>query len=108
MSIHFASQDAQQTSSSATSAPTDSTTARVETINMKGRTNSEILQELIRVTKAYPIEPTEEEKEELRLLEEQRLRSLRDSKLSKEVRARVKRERELLEQARGDLASREA
>ena len=118
MSIHFASQSAKQTLSSATSSPaaTDSTTAsttpsdqeptdRIETINMKNRTNSEILQELMRITKAYPVEPTVEEQDEMRSLEEQSVRSQRDSKMSQEVRARVKREKELLEQARGDLAS---
>ena len=71
---------------------------------MKQRTNTEILNELVRVTNAFPIEPTPEEMEEIRTLEEQRVRSERDSKLSREVRARVKREKELLEQARGDVA----
>ncbi|TKA32952.1 hypothetical protein B0A50_01178 [Salinomyces thailandicus] len=119
MSIHFApSESSPQTSDSATSSPapvqstTGSTTPsahapteRVQTIDMKHRTDSEILQEVIRLTKAFPVEPTPEEQEEMRLLEEQRVRSTRDSKLSQEVRARQKREQELLEQARGDLAS---
>lgn len=120
MSIHFAQQGSAD-DDSPTSAPnpvssttTTSTTAdstpvgRVQTIDMKHRTNSEILQELIRVTKAYPIEATAEEQEEIRLLEEQRLRSQRDSAKSAEVRARVKREKELLEQARGDMAGQAA
>ncbi|KAI6910687.1 hypothetical protein KC318_g541, partial [Hortaea werneckii] len=68
----------------------------------------EILQDVIRMTKAFPVEPTPEEQEEMRLLEEQRVRSLRDSKLSQEVRARQKREQELLQQARGDVASQTA
>lgn len=51
-----------------------------------------------------PVEPTAEEREELRLLEEQRVRSARDAKVSAEVRARKRREEELLEQARGDVA----
>lgn len=119
MTISFAPSDAIQTSSSPTSspAPIDSTSTttdtpasdhtpaeRVETINMKHRTNSEILQELVRITRAYPIEPTVEEQQELRLLEEQRVRGERDRRSSLEARARVKRERELLEQARGELA----
>ncbi|KAK5175729.1 uncharacterized protein LTR77_000868 [Saxophila tyrrhenica] len=121
MSVHFASADARQTSSSATSSPasTDSTTTattpsdadpteRVETINMKNKTNSEILQQLTQLTKAYPIEPTEGDKEELRLLEEQRVRSERDSKMYAEHRARMKREREIFEQGRNDLAAQTA
>ena len=68
----------------------------------------EILQDVIRLTKAFPVEPTPEEQEEMQLLEEQRVRSLRDSKLSQEVRARQKREQELLQQARGDVASQTA
>jgi large subunit ribosomal protein MRP49 len=72
---------------------------------MKNRTNSDILEELVRVTNAYPVEPTPEDREEQRLLEEQRIRSLADSKLSQEVRAKQKRERDLLEQARGVMGS---
>lgn len=50
------------------------------------------------------MEPTEKDKEELQLLEEQSVRSERDSKQYAEHRARVKRERELFEQGRNDLA----
>ncbi|KAK5110968.1 hypothetical protein LTR85_000678 [Meristemomyces frigidus] len=124
MSVHFAPADAPQTSEdSATSAPTPVTsttqdsspssdtaapTDRVQTIDMKHRTNSEILTELQRLTKAFPVEPTPEEREEIQMLEDHRVRSARDSKLSQEVRARQKREKELLEQARGDVASQAA
>lgn len=121
LSIHFAPSDAPQTSTSATSspAPTDSTTTgttpsahtptdRVETIDCKERTNGEIMEAVVQLTKAYPVEATAEDREELRVLEEQRLRSLRDSKLSQDVRARKKRERELLEQARGDTGGQAA
>lgn len=72
---------------------------------MKGRMSAEILEDFIRVTKAYPIEATAGEKEELRALEEQRVRSVRDSKLSQEVKDRKKREEALLQQATGDLQS---
>ncbi|KAF2214627.1 hypothetical protein CERZMDRAFT_36614 [Cercospora zeae-maydis SCOH1-5] len=81
---------------------------RVETINMKNYHSSEILDALIRLTNARQVEPTEEDLEQLAKLEEQRQRSLRDSKLSQEVRARVKREKELLKQARGDIAAQDA
>lgn len=106
MSIHFASENASQTSSNPTvSAVPEAPTERVETINMKNYTSSEILDALVHLTKAYPVEPTPEDQEELEKLAEQKRRSEMDSKLSREVRARVKRERELLEQARGDLAA---
>ena len=118
LSVHYTNPDAVQSSSSATSAPAarDSTTKnttpsdaspteRVETINMTHSNNTEILEAFVRLTKAYPVEPTAAEKEELATLEEQRVRSAAASKLSAEVRARQKREKELLEQARGDIAA---
>lgn len=121
LSVHYTNSSAPQSSNSATSAPAarDSTTKnttpseadpteRVETINMTHTTNAEILEAFVRLTKAYPVEPTAEEKEELASLEEQRIRSVAASKLSAEVRARQKREKELLEQARGDIAASQA
>lgn len=122
MSIHFTSENpTHMTSDSATAspAPVESTTPtttpsdhdpveRVETINMKHKTESQILDELIKLTGAYAIEPTEAEREELRSLEEQRVLSERDSKAAAERRAAEKREKELLEQARGDIAAQTA
>lgn len=75
---------------------------------MKNYTNSEILDALVQLTKAYPVEPTPDDREELAKLEDHRRKSEKDSKLSQEVRARVRREKELLEQARGDVASQAA
>ncbi|EMC95050.1 hypothetical protein BAUCODRAFT_35049 [Baudoinia panamericana UAMH 10762] len=123
LSIHYArhnsttSQPVPQTSSSATSAPNPPAstsgdtppsgsappTERVQTIDMKHRTNSEILDELVRITKAHPIEPTEADREELRMLEEQSVRSAAAREKSAEYRAKVKREQDLLEQARRDV-----
>ena len=116
MSIHFASPDASQTSASPTSspAPTDSTTSttptsdhdptqRVETIEMKHRSSDEILQDFTQLTNAFAVEATVEEKEELRALEDERLRSLRESALSREVKARKAREAALLAQAKRGL-----
>lgn len=116
MSVHFVSPDTVQNSSANSSpAPSESATSgtsigdhdpteRVETINMKNITNSEILQRLVEITKAVPVEPTEEEQEEMRLLQEQSVKSARDARVSLEARERVKREKELLQQARGDVA----
>lgn len=83
--------------------PEDSETEKIEKINMKDYRSSEILDALVQLTKASVIEPTTEDQELLAKLEEQRQRSLRDSKISLELRARVKREKEMLQQARGDL-----
>lgn len=83
--------------------PEDSKTEKIEKINMKDYRSSEILDALVQLTKASVIEPTTEDQELLAKLEEQRQRSLRDSKISLELRARVKREKEMLQQARGDL-----
>lgn len=83
--------------------PEDSETEKIEKINMKDYRSSEILDALVHLTKASVIEPTTEDQELLAKLEEQRQRSLRDSKISLELRARVKREKEMLQQARGEL-----
>lgn len=99
MSIHFGSPESNDGSAA---------TERVFNIDMKHRNNSEILEELVKATKAKEVEPTEEDREEKRVLEEQKVASLAASKLSQEVRARVKREKELLEQARGDMGAQPA
>ncbi|KAK4540687.1 hypothetical protein LTR36_009018 [Oleoguttula mirabilis] len=109
MSVHFASADAPQSSDSTTQTstpPSDAAppTDRVQTIDMKHRTNLDILGELQKLTKAFAVEATAEEREEMQMLEDHRVKSARDSKLSQEVRARQKREKELLKQARGELA----
>lgn len=66
--------------------PTD----RVETIDMQHRTNSEILQELLRITKAYPVEPTPQDHEEMRLMAEEEERRKR-MRLRQEERREVQR-----------------
>lgn len=91
--------------SSSDSSPSSEPTERVENLNMKNYTSSEILDAVVRLTKAYPVQPTPEDLEEMQRLEEQRKRSERDRMLSLEKRAKKKREQQLLEQARGELAS---
>jgi large subunit ribosomal protein MRP49 len=95
MSVHFAPKDGEEGD-------------RVESINMKSYTNSEILDALVNLTKAYPIEPTPEDQETLAKLKEQQISSERDSKRALELRAKQQRERQILEQARGDVASQAA
>lgn len=72
---------------------------------MTNRASSEILAEFLRLTKAVPVVATQEEVEELRVLEEARVKSARDSKVSAEFREKKRREEELLAQARGDVAA---
>lgn len=118
MTIFFAPKDAAQTSGSSTGAPapTSSTSGdkapsdytpaeRTGTIDMTHRTSREILNDLVSSTKATLVEPTEQEREELASLEQARQRSERESKISKEVRDRKKREEALLAQARGEMVS---
>ena len=121
MTVFFSPSDAQQTSSSPTGAPapTSSTSGdkapsdyvpadRIETIQMSNRIPTEILSDLVRLTKARVVEPSLQEQEELRTLDEHRIRSERDSKLSLEVRQKKKREEAILAQARGEIAASEA
>lgn len=109
LSIHYGSADTRPTSDLSTAqdsdAPDSDSTETIKTIEMKNRTNSEILAELQRVTEAYPVEPTPEDLEEMRQLEEQRIRSQADSKLAKQVKAKQLREKRMLEQARGEIAA---
>jgi len=116
MTIFFTPKGAAQTSATVTGAPaaTSSTSGdktsssytpsdRTEEINITNRTADEILSDFIKVTKAIPVEPTPQEREELQTLEQARIRSERDSKLSLEVREKQKREEAILAQARGDV-----
>jgi large subunit ribosomal protein MRP49 len=112
MSIHYGppeiAQKAVTSPSPSTPLPSPSETkdaapTRIEQINMKNFTSSEILDALMKVTKAEPVPQTEDDIELLEKLEREAARSAEDAKLSLEVRTREKRDRELLEQARGDL-----
>ncbi|OMP85392.1 hypothetical protein BK809_0004062 [Diplodia seriata] len=76
---------------------------RTVTIYMKGKTDSEILQQLYEVTGAKEVEPTEVEKEELRELAERSDRSRKDSARQAAVNRQRKREAELLAAARGQV-----
>jgi len=72
---------------------------------MKHRHESEILLQLMELTKAIPVVPTPEEEQELQHLEEENKNSERDAQRSAEVNERRRREAALLDQARGDVAS---
>ncbi|KAL9051080.1 MAG: hypothetical protein Q9162_006253 [Coniocarpon cinnabarinum] len=73
---------------------------REEVIDMKHRTDEAILEDLTALTGGQQVEPTEQERDELRTIEAQRMRSDRDRALQAEVLAKRRREQEILEQAR--------
>ena len=68
---------------------------------MKGKHEKEILADLLKVTQAKKVEATEEEAAELARLEEQQRRSGVDRERTARINEAQKREKMLLEQARG-------
>jgi len=70
---------------------------------MKHRHDSEILEQLLRLTKAKVVRPTAEEQREIQEMEEQNAKSERDAAMMAEVNAKRKKEEEILEQARGEV-----
>lgn len=104
-SASASSSPAATSSTSGDKAPSDHTPwERVESIDMKHRKEREILGDLIRVARAKELEATEEEEVELRELETQRVKSERDREGVRVYNEKIRKERELLEQARGELA----
>ncbi|KUJ18245.1 uncharacterized protein LY89DRAFT_781321 [Mollisia scopiformis] len=80
-----------------------SSTQRTETINMKHREESEILEQLLKLTRAKVVTPTPEETRQIREMEEQNARSARDAAMMQAENAKRKREEEILRQARGTI-----
>jgi len=85
--------------------PDPSPSQRVVTINMKHKSEEQILEEVMKITGGKEVQPTQGELDTLRELEEFRERSRKDSERSKAVREKWKREQEMLKQARGELAA---
>ena len=96
-------------------APTSSTTTakstsdhnpfeRVECIDMKHKHEEEILEQLMNITKAARVMPTEEEELEMKELGDQRSRSARDSETTRVYNDKIRQERALLEQARAAVS----
>jgi len=75
------------------------------TIDMKHRHESEILSQLLSITKAVPVEPTQEELDQLRELEERRRLSEKDAQRSLAVNEKRRRTEAMLAQARGEVAA---
>jgi large subunit ribosomal protein MRP49 len=117
MTVHLTSPKAAATIKSEISSTTDKQTStgpvpesktgppteRTEVINMKHRHDSEILEQLLRLTKAKVVRPTAEEQREIQEMEEQNAKSERDANMMAKVNAKRKREEEILEQARGEV-----
>ena len=82
------------------SEPTSETKPNILQIDMKMKQESEILSQLITATGAKQVEPTSEEVEMMRELEEQEVKSERDSVRSRAARAQWKKEQDMLKQAR--------
>jgi len=72
---------------------------------MKNRTDSEILSQLMALTKAKAVAPTPEDLEEIRKLEEFKAKSDADKAVSLKERAREKQKADMLAQARGEGAA---
>ena len=70
---------------------------------MKHRQDSEILDQLLRLTKAKAVNATAEERRLIQEMEEQNRQSEKDAAMMVEVNAKRKREKAILEQARGEI-----
>jgi large subunit ribosomal protein MRP49 len=86
-------------------APVPSPSQSVIRIDMKHKSEEQILEEFMKITDGKEVHPTQGELDTLRELEEFRQRARKDSERSKAVREKWKREQEMLKQARGELAS---
>ena len=73
---------------------------RLETIDMKYKHESEILKELLRLTKAVEVKATEAEQESMRDIEEQRRKSDEDREFQRVVLEKRRQEQKLLDDAR--------
>lgn len=80
------------------------TSPPTHTLNIRDMEQSEILDALIKTIKVEEIKPTEQEKEELRDMAEQKERSEKDRVEVREKLLKERREQELLKLARGEVA----
>jgi len=83
--------------------PNPSPSQSVVTIDMKHKSDEQILKEFMNITGGKEVQPTQGELDTLKELEEFRERARKDSERSKAVREKWKREQEMLKQARGEL-----
>jgi len=101
--------DAQSSSAAVAASTAAAPTERVATFDMKHYHESEILSQLLSITKAVPLQPSPEELQQISDLEEQRKQSEMDAQRSQKVNEKRRRRDAMLAQARGEVtASREA
>jgi large subunit ribosomal protein MRP49 len=79
------------------------TSPPTHTLNIRDQQESEILEALCKTVQVQVVEPTEEEKEEMREMEAFRERSEKDRVEVREKLVRERREQELLKLARGEV-----
>jgi len=113
MTVHYSSPDAVAATSSTaskslpttsnTQSDTGSSPVRLETINMKHRSESEILDELMKLTEARVVRATAEELRQIQELGEANRKREQESMKGAILNADRKREKALMEQARGDI-----
>ncbi|KAB8290294.1 hypothetical protein EYC80_011158 [Monilinia laxa] len=80
-------------------------TTYTKTIECKHRDDNAILYDLMELTKAKKVLPTDAEKQMLKDLAAQKLKSEQDSLLSAAVNAKIRAEKAILDQARGEVAA---
>ena len=103
--VHFAPPSISSSSTVATASPTTSSdhnpSKKVETIDMKHKSESEILSRLLEMTKAMPYEASPDELAELRDVEDYNRKTTRDRAAQSRLNQIKKQEQALLDQARG-------
>ena len=100
LSVHFTSSSTAPAASSQTN-PDPSPSKKVETIDMKHQSESEILSRLLEMTRAVPYEATPDELAELRDVEDYNRKTTRDRAAQSRLNQIKKQEQALLDQARG-------
>lgn len=91
--------------SSTVGQPHISSTERIATINIKHQSETGILTQLMSITKAQPVYPTQEELDKMSELEEQRNLSEKNSQMSKALNEKRRRRDAMLAQARSEVAT---
>lgn len=114
LTIHFTNPDLAASSpppinstasNPATPSASGAPTTHTKTIDCKHRDANAILFDLMELTKAKKVLPTEAEKQMMKDLAAMKLKSEQDSKLSAAVNERIRAEKAILDQARGEVAA---
>ena len=86
--------------------PSDHTPAdRTHVVDMKDKEASEVLEEVMAVTQGRQVEPTEQERQEMVEIEQQKERSYQDKIAQLTYMKKVRREQAILEQAKKSVVA---